>query len=710
MSPTDTGSDRTITQAVEAMELVHSADLSPDGTLVAWSSSRIEGDTERRGLRLSEVVKGSAASSTAPSAAAASVPAPSAALASAALASTAVEFGDSDHTPLFSPDGSRLAFLTQDGPVTRIVLVRPADAPDFVFEVLVDPKAPDRSVFGRPAWSPDGRRIAYAATRRTRVPGAPYRITRVIGWVDGLGLVDDATADIFVLDLDTGTHTRLTDDEWVNSQPTWLPPSGTGEDAVPPSSWRIAYRAGLGPDQWQQSVAAVRSVAADGTDATPVEHLRALDIFSVGALADGRIAVTSSGAKPHSVGQLWTLRAVDGGAADPAPWQSTDRAAGLDLDLNGDVLGDIAVPFMDPDTRLLLHDGDAVLRVQVEDRLEVHRVALDGEPKADPVLAGTGCFYPLAVAGQRLLYGHGTLTGPPDLWIRDLDTGDDVRVTDTATHNRSCTVPCTVTTFRVPIGSGATVQAKLLRPAHAVGALPTVLLIHGGPRSAYGEAYVTDAHVLCGAGFGVLMVNPRGSRGYGTDFADAIIGDWGNKDFHDLMAVVDLAVDEGWADPDRLGVSGLSYGGYMSSWIVGHTDRFKAAVIENPVTNFWSMYGTSDVGLSFLPAVLDALPQTDFERYRRLSPITTAHTCTTPTLLIQGEADHRCPPEQSKQFYSVLRRAGCVAELLMLPDASHEGAISGPVPSRRAQNEALLDWMVRHVQGRDQARRDGADD
>ncbi|MFD6288906.1 prolyl oligopeptidase family serine peptidase [Streptomyces sp. NPDC060205] len=699
MSPTDIGSDRAITQAVEAMELVHSADLSPDGTLVAWSSSCIEGDAERRGLRLSEVAQGPA-SAAAASAAAASVNAHS----------VAVEFGDSDHTPLFSPDGSRLAFLSQDGPVTRIVLVRPAEAPDFAFEVLVDPEAPDRSVFGRPTWSPDGRRIAYAGTRRTRVPGMPYRITRVIGWVDGLGLVDDATADIFVVDLDKGTHTRLTGDEWVNSQPTWLPPSGTAVDGDGrPSSWRIAYRAGLGPDQWQQGVAAVRSVAADGAEATPVEHLRALDIFSVRALDDGRIAVTSSGSKPHSVGQLWTLRAGDGTAADPAPWPRTDRAAGLDLDLNGDVLGDIAVPFMDPDARVLLHAGDAVLRVQVEDRLEVHRVALDGEPKADPVLAGTGCFYPLAVAGQRLLYGHGTLTAPPDLWLRDLDTGDDVRVTDTAAHNRSCTVPCTVTTFRVPIGSGSTVQAKLLRPASAVGALPTVLLIHGGPRSAYGEAYVTDAHVLCGEGFGVLMVNPRGSRGYGTDFADAIIGDWGDKDFHDLMAAVDFAVAEGWADPDRLGVSGLSYGGYMSSWIVGHTDRFKAAVIENPVTNFWSMYGTSDVGLSLLPAVLDALPQTDFERYRRLSPITTAHMCTTPTLLIQGEADHRCPPEQSKQFYSVLRRAGCVAELLMLPDASHEGAISGPVPSRRAQNEALVDWMVRHVQGRDQALQGGAD-
>ncbi|MGW6521096.1 prolyl oligopeptidase family serine peptidase [Streptomyces sp. NPDC054962] len=683
MPATDAGSDRTIAEAVDAMELVNSADLSPDGRLAAWSVARIEGDSERRGLRLGAVAE-------------------------PGEPPLVLEFGDYDHTPSFSADGSRLAFLSSDGPVTRIVLVRLAGlrgAPgesEAGFEVLVDPDEPDRSVWGKPAWSPDGRRIAYAATLRTRVAGAPYRITRVIGWVDGLGFVDDATADIFVYDLDTGKHTRLTDDAWVNTQPTWLLPpdrpesheAGPGPAAGPA---RIAFRAGFGPEEWQQSAAAVRSVAADGSDPTVTEHLRALDIFSLAASRDGRIAVTSFGAKPRSLGRLFTLDPAGGATEEAASGHLVDRTAGLSLDVNGDVLGDIAIPFMDPDARLLVHEGAALLRVHVEDRLEVHRIALEGEPRTETLLAGPGCFYPLAVAGQRLLYATGTLISPPDLWVRDMDTGKDVQLTETATRNRACTGPRTATTFRVPTENGPQVQAKFLRPAFAVGALPTVLLIHGGPKSAYGEAYVTDAHLLCDAGFGVLMVNPRGSRGYGMEFADAIIGDWGNDDFHDLMAAVDFAVGEGWADPERLGVAGLSYGGYMSSWIVGHTGRFKAAVIENPVTNFSSMYGTSDVGLTFLPAVLDAVPQTDSERYWKLSPISMAHTCTTPTLLIQGEADHRCPPEQSKQFYSVLRRAGCVAEMLMLPDASHEGSVSGPVPSRRAQNEALVDWMVRHV-------------
>jgi dipeptidyl aminopeptidase/acylaminoacyl peptidase len=151
------------------------------------------------------------------------------------------------------------------------------------------------------------------------------------------------------------------------------------------------------------------------------------------------------------------------------------------------------------------------------------------------------------------------------------------------------------------------------------------------------------------------------------------------------------------ADPERLGVCGLSYGGYMSAWMVSHTNRFRAAVIENPVTNFWSMYGTSDIGLVFVPEILDGTPDDAMDQYLLSSPVSTAHRCITPTLLVLGEEDHRCPPEQGLQFYSHLKRAGCVAELLMLPGAAHADSCAGPIAVRRAQNEALLDWMVRYV-------------
>jgi dipeptidyl aminopeptidase/acylaminoacyl peptidase len=206
-----------------------------------------------------------------------------------------------------------------------------------------------------------------------------------------------------------------------------------------------------------------------------------------------------------------------------------------------------------------------------------------------------------------------------------------------------------------------------------------------------------DFQLLAGAGYGVLIVNHRASTGYGNDFSTAIKGDWGNLDYHDLMAGVDHAIALGLADADRLGVCGLSGGGNLSCWIVGQTDRFKAAVPENPVTNWVSFYGVSDIGVWFAVEQMGGHPHEIPEVYARCSPITYAHRCTTPTLLIQGENDYRCPAEQSEQFYTVLKANGCPVEMLRLPNSAHAGAIIGPVASRRAQNNAMLDWFQRYI-------------
>ena len=164
----------------------------------------------------------------------------------------------------------------------------------------------------------------------------------------------------------------------------------------------------------------------------------------------------------------------------------------------------------------------------------------------------------------------------------------------------------------------------------------------------------------------MLLVNHRASTGYGDAFATAILADWGNLDYADLMAGVDHAIEEGLADPDRLGVCGISGGGNLTGWIIGQTDRFKAACPENPVFNWFSMYGTSDVGADFSVRELGGTPYDAEDVYRRCSPITYADRCTTPTLFLQHENDYRCPAEQTEQFFAVLRvngRAGGDAPL-----------------------------------------------
>ena len=234
-------------------------------------------------------------------------------------------------------------------------------------------------------------------------------------------------------------------------------------------------------------------------------------------------------------------------------------------------------------------------------------------------------------------------------------------------------------------------------PNHGDPPYPTVLYIHGGPHWWYGNTYGTDFQMLAGAGYAVLFVNPRGSTGYGDDFATALSGKWGILDHKDILSGVDHIIEKGFADPDRLGVFGLSYGGFMTTFLIGQTHRFKAAVAENPVIDLVSEYGTSDMCIWGAESLFGGKPHEVPEVYRRCSPITYAHRCKTPTLLIQCLDDYRCPAGQSEQFYAHLKANGCHVEMIRIPGMSHTGSIDGPIYVQKAQNEALVEWMDSYV-------------
>jgi dipeptidyl aminopeptidase/acylaminoacyl peptidase len=301
---------------------------------------------------------------------------------------------------------------------------------------------------------------------------------------------------------------------------------------------------------------------------------------------------------------------------------------------------------------------------------------------------------------DALLYGVSKLNDPVEMYICKVDGSEERQLT---TINKELLaelkLPETVHLQYTGV-DGVTLEGWLMKPTTGVEApYPTVLYIHGGPHSGFGHIYSFDFHMLAGAGYAVLFLNQRGSTGYGDGFSTKIIGDWGNLDYKDLMSGVDYAIEQGLVDGERMGVCGISGGGNLSCWIVGQTRRFKAAVPENPVVNWISMYGVSDISAWFAPAELGAKPHEMWDTYLRCSPITYAHTCTTPTLLVQGENDYRCPAEQSEQFYAVLKANGCTVEMLRLPQSSHAGSIAGAIPVRKAQNDALLDWMNRYVLG-----------
>ncbi|HTE59778.1 MAG TPA: prolyl oligopeptidase family serine peptidase, partial [Solirubrobacteraceae bacterium] len=251
---------------------------------------------------------------------------------------------------------------------------------------------------------------------------------------------------------------------------------------------------------------------------------------------------------------------------------------------------------------------------------------------------------------------------------------------------------------------GTPLEGWFLRPHGHEGPMPTVLSLHGGPAAAWGHAFSFDHCLLAAAGYGVLLCNPRGSTGYDPAFALALRERWGDLEAADVTAMLDHAIAIGLADPHRLAVSGLSAGGYLGAWLITHSDRFDAAMLENPAIDWFTSTG-ADIGAILVEGWTGVRGGTGLDAARTLarsSATTYAAACSTPTLLIVHERDLRTPPNGTEAFYTLLKLHGCEAELLALPGTFHNGAIDLGHPGHRvAQNEALLDWLARHAPARE---------
>jgi len=228
---------------------------------------------------------------------------------------------------------------------------------------------------------------------------------------------------------------------------------------------------------------------------------------------------------------------------------------------------------------------------------------------------------------------------------------------------------------------------------------PVVLDVHGGPTANYGYGFM--AHQQCLASHGLLVVyaNPRGSSSYGRDFACQIVGDWGGEDYQDVLAALDAVLERPYADADRTGIFGISYGGYLTAWAIGHTHRFKAAVCGSPIFDLASDYGTSDVAHNGLERFAGGPPHRERDWYLAHSPSTFAHLTRTPTLIFHGEADERCPIGQSEQMFVALKKAGCEVEFLRYPGASHMFFATGHPEHRADWLARILAWFQQHLGG-----------
>ncbi|MCC2668517.1 MAG: peptidase prolyl oligopeptidase active site domain protein [Armatimonadetes bacterium] len=599
-----------------------------------------------------------------------------------------------DGSARWSPDGTQIAFLSDRGEQSQIWCIAADGGEARALTTL------EEGTVGELYWSPDGTRIAFnyrpkpawarksAREEREKAHRStpPLVIRRLHYREEGGGYVGDERWHLFMLDLATGEHQQLTTGDYDHGHAAWSP-DGT----------RLAFitNRSADPDLTLQ-LDEIRVIPAAGGEealipapAGPKHHLTwSPDGASFAYYGHADVRDVWSATDPH----LWVLPATGG--------EGRDFCADLDRPAGDCTLADLRAfgggwtgPVWGPDSRsvyFLVCDRGAT---------HVYEAFLDGELlNRSPGFLGEIASLSIDRAGHRLAAVVGDPVHPGDVHLAALDLAPLDLLPLTAVNQAllaelELAVPQEVTAAT----DGGEVHGWLLHPPGrpAGEPAPLILYVHGGPHTQYGWAMVHELQLLAARGFAVLFTNPRGSRGYGQAHVAAIAGDWGGADYRDLMAAVDHAVTLPGIDPERVGVTGGSYGGYMTNWMLGHTDRFRCGVTQRSVVNLHSMGGTCDFtfsGSSYFGGNTWDQPQ----RFLAQSPLSYAGEIKTPLLIIHSEGDLRCPIEQAEQLFAALKCRGQEVEFIRYPrEANHGLSRSGPPDLRTDRLERIVGWMER---------------
>ncbi|AST00969.1 peptidase [Geobacillus thermocatenulatus] len=335
-------------------------------------------------------------------------------------------------------------------------------------------------------------------------------------------------------------------------------------------------------------------------------------------------------------------------------------------------------------------------------RVNVYFVSLDG-PIA-PVVEGDFHLYGFTVHpnGRQAVAAISSPTSIGDLYAVSLADGTKTRLTRANEALENEVVFADAKPFTYQSTDGWEIQGWIMKPPELGEGekAPLVVEIHGGPHAMYGFTFFHEWQLLASRGYAVLFTNPRGSHGYGQSFVNAVRGDYGGMDYEDIMAGVNAALNRfDFIDKERLGVTGGSYGGFMTNWIVGHTDRFKAAVTQRSISNWLSFSGVSDIGYFFTKWEIGCDVWEDAERLWHHSPLKYVQNIRTPLLILHSERDYRCPIEQAEQLFIALKRLGRETKLVRFPDANHDLSRTGSPALRLERLRHIVGWFDHYLKG-----------
>jgi len=657
--------------------------------------------------------------------------------------------GHRDTAPEISPDGRWVAFLRAEKkgkPQLHIVEVGGGE-PVLLTDAPLGAEAP--------SWSPDSRRIAFA----TRVPEqgrygtddeisadaeAPRLITKLAYRADGVGYTNDRRTHLFVLDVpdldgDPASHNTggLPADRQEGAHGT---ADRDKEEGLVPEARQITDGDCDDMDvAWSPDGSRLIFISDRNPDGTPRDREDLTSsIFT--CTPEGSDLVWVTGGQLFCAAPQWThdgerivFLADELGPDGMAfvarnrglyvvPTPSTSGASSTSGSSGTTDAGPAPIRLTDPETLDLGESGSHLSiserGVIVQDRRRGTVRLLEIDPSADPVDAESAVVIAGGAAWHR---GHaGTPSGdvvvaaaadwdrPSDLVLVRSKSGDLPRhLTDVSRRLRESAKPRRPIEQEIAGADGYPVHGWAILPdpdVHGPGPYPVLLNIHGGPFASYVGSFFDEPQVYAGAGYAVVMCNPRGAAGYGQEHGLAIKGAMGNVDAEDILAFLDgcLADPELALDADRVGVMGGSYGGYMTALLTTRTDRFAAAIVERGYLDAVSFLGSSDIGWFFPDEYHHQSPAADANAANEAplweqSPMAHVDRVSTPTLVIHSEADWRTPIEQGQRWYAALRRRGVPAELLIFPGEGHEMSRSGRPTHRRDRFTHILGWWAQHL-------------
>jgi dipeptidyl aminopeptidase/acylaminoacyl peptidase len=585
-------------------------------------------------------------------------------------------------SPRWSPDGKRLAYISgAEGSPQMYVRWMDTGQTALITNLQKGP--------GSLTWSPDGQWIAFTmfvpkekeplAKPPAKPEGAEWAppvkvIDTVVYRADGEGFLESGYTHVFVVPAEGGTPRQLTQGDFDNG----------GRLSWTPDSRRIVFAANRAPDwEYQPVESEVFSVDVDTGELKQLTSRNGPD-YGADVSPDGK-HVAYIGFDDHEQGyqvsQLYLMN-MDGSGAKQ--W-----VTGLDRDVDN-VHWDGAgrgVYFQYDD-----HGVRKIGYVSMEGRMRVVAEALGGNDLGRPYTSGA---YTVA-KNDTLAFTINTSHRPAELAVssgrgaarqlthlnEDLfghkTLGDVRKITWKSSHD------------------GREIEGWVVTPPEfdATKKYPLILEIHGGPFAAYGPNFAAELQLYAAAGYMVLYANPRGSTSYGEEFGNLIHHAYPGNDYDDLMSGMDAVIAEGNVDSDNMFVTGGSGGGVLTAWIVGRTNRFRAAVVAKPVINWTSFVLTSDATNFFYKYWFPAFPWDDQEQYWKRSPLSQAGNVTTPTMLLTGEADQRTPISESEQFYQALKLRKVEAVMVRVPEASHE--LVGRPSNLIAKVANILAWFEKH--------------